>query len=899
MTTGSTPPRRDLPTGTITFLRTDVEGSMALAQRLGREWDAVNDRHHARIREAVEAHGGAMVRTEGDAAFAVFPEASAAVMAAVAAQRALAAESWPPDAAVRVRMGLHTGEAHLAGDDYGGFDVNRAARVSAVGHGGQIVVSGTTHALIASSLPSGIGLRDLGRHVLKDVAAPESLFQVEVLGLPNVFPRLRSIGAADGNLPARLTSFVGRGADLAELEPLSHGARLITLTGPGGIGKTSLAVEFARSIAGSLPDGAWFVPLDAIEESDQVGSMIARTLGLFDGIERSAADALPAFLANRSMILVLDNFEQVLDAAGVVSSLLHASPGSRFIVTSRAPLRIAGEQEYPVRPLSMVDSSVGVAGRDDASTRLFIDRARAVLPGWDPGLDASVVAEICASVDGLPLGIELAAARMSLLPIRAIRDRLATHLPLPGAGPRDAPTRQRTLEATIEWSYDLLSPEDQRTLLDLGVFEGTFDAEQVGSVVAPAGQVGDGQDVVDRVISLAERSLISRDLAPIGDDASLEATGIRFGMLKTVQAFAASRLIADGREAETRDRHEAAYLALAEAAASHLNSGDQPPWLDRLARDDANLRAALRWSIAAGHVESAQRLLGALWRYWLLTGSLGEGAEHVEAVLSMPDANRPTKALAGALAAAGGIAYWRADSAGAKGRYEQQLEIAQRIGDEAGVADAWYNLASARFVIGDPTAAHEAALEARRGYASLGDAIWVNRVEWGMTNLAMELRPLSEQIPEMLRILYKAEALGDAPYAAMTSGSLAWAAFMSGDLPSAGRWTLKAMLGYYAIRDVASSTVSLPIGAVMALEWGRPREAGILLGAFEALALRYGVRPPLGLDVLIKSADPLERVRRILPPDGLEDALAIGRRMTLGETMDLMVSLAEVAVPGG
>jgi len=897
MTTESTSPRRHLPTGTVTFLRTDVEGSMALAQRLGRDWDAVNDRHHACIREAVEANGGIVVRTEGDAAFAVFPEASAAVAAAVAAQRALAAESWPSAARVRVRMGLHTGEAHLAGDDYGGFDVNRAARVSGVGHGGQIILSGTTHALVASSLPAGIGLRDLGRHVLKDVPAPEPLFQVDVSGLPNDFPRLRSATPAGGNLPGRLTSFVGRGDDLAELEQLFDDARLITLTGPGGIGKTSLAVEFARARAGSLPDGAWFVPLDAIDESDQVGSVIARTLGLFDGIERPAADALPAFLANRSMILVLDNFEQVLDAAGVVSSLLHASPGTRFIVTSRAPLRIGGEQEYPVRPLAMAGPADGAAGRDDASTRLFIDRARAVQPGWDPGTDASLVGEICASVDGLPLGIELAAARLSLLPIRAIRDRLATHLPLPGSGARDAPARQRTLEATIEWSHDLLSPEDQRALHELGVFEGTFDTEQAGEVLAPTGQDGGGPDALDRLISLAERSLISRDLAPPGDDASLAATGIRFGMLKTVQAFAASRLIADGREAETRGRHAAAYLALAEAAAGHLNSGDQPPWLDRLARDDANLRAALRWAISAGQVESAERLLGALWRYWLLTGSLGEGAELVDAVLSVPDASRPTKALVGALAAAGGIAYWRGDSARAKRRYEEQLDIAQRIGDEPGVADSWYNLASARFVSGDPTAAREAATEALRRYAALGDAVGVNRVEWGQTNLVMEPGPLSEVIPELLRILEKAEAFGDAPYVAMTSGSLAWAAFISGDMASAGRWTLKTMLGYYAIRDVASSTVSLPIGAVMALEWGRPREAGILLGAFEALSLRYGVRPPLGLDVLIKAAGPLERVRRILSPDGLEDALAIGRRMTLGETMDLMASLAEVALP--
>ena len=790
-------------------------------------------------------------------------------------------------------MGLHTGEAHLAGNDYGGFDVNRAARVSAVGHGGQIILSGTTHALVSSSLPADLHLRELGRHVLKDVPAPEQLFQVEGPGLRSTFPPLRVATARTGNLPDRLTSFVGRSEELAVLLGLLDGARLITLTGPGGIGKTSLATELARAEAATVPDGAWFVALDSVAEADQVGSVIARTLGLFDGVERPAAGALPAFLATRSMLLVLDNFEQVLDAAGEISGLLRASPGSRFIVTSRAPLRIAGEQEYPVRPLPVGDPSDGTVGDGDDSTQLFIDRARAVLPGWEPGPDAPLVTEICASVDGLPLGIELAAARLSLLPIRAIRDRLSTHLPLPGSGPRDAPTRQRTLEATIEWSHDLLAPEDQRTLLELGVFEGTFDAEQVGHVVAPAGQTEAGPDVLDRLIGLAEHSLISRDVSPLGDDARLAATGIRFGMLKTVQAFAASRLITDGRDGEVRARHAGAYLGLAESAAQHLHSSRQPPWLDRLARDDANLQAALRWSIAAGDIETAQRLVGALWRYWLLVGRLGEGAESIDSVMAMPGSDRPTKALVGALAAAGGIAYWRAEPALSKRRYEEQLDVALRVEDEAGTADAWYNLVSARLIIGDRTSAREGAAEARRRFAALGDAVGMNRVDWSLTNLSIEPDRISEAMPEMRRILEQAEGLDDAPYVAMTSGSLAWASFMSGDIASAGRWTLKTMLGYYAIRDVASSTVSLPIGAIMALEWGRPREAAMILGAFEALALRYGVRPPPGLNVLIQTADPLARVRGILPPDELEDALAVGRRMTLGETMDLVSGMAD------
>ena len=288
MTDGS-PTRRPLPTGTVTFLRTDVEGSMRLARALGSGWDALNATHLEMIRGAVEAHDGVPVRTEGDAMFAAFGEAGAAVSAAIDAQRALATHAWPHDGDVRVRMGLHTGEAHLAGDDYGGFDVNRVARIAAVGHGEQIVLSETTRSLVESALPSGVRVRDLGRHALKDIPVAEHLFQLDVPGLRTEFPPVRVAGSSDGNLPDRLTTFVGRSADLAALGELLDDHRLVTLTGPGGIGKTSLAIELARSRETTLPDGAWLVALDGLTDPALVTSTIARTLGLFDGVDRPAA----------------------------------------------------------------------------------------------------------------------------------------------------------------------------------------------------------------------------------------------------------------------------------------------------------------------------------------------------------------------------------------------------------------------------------------------------------------------------------------------------------------------------------------------------------------------------------------------------------------------------------
>lgn len=885
-----------LPTGTVTFLRTDVEGSMGLVRSLGARWDVINAAHLGILRAAVDRNGGVCVRTEGDALLAAFPEAGAALRAAIEGQRGLDAHPWPDEGRILVRMAVHSGEAHLAGDDYGGFDVNRAARIAAVGHGGQIVVSGTTQALVASSLPPDITLRDLGRHALKDVPTPEALFQVDAPGRRTDFPPLRVAGSTLGNLPDRVTSFVGRARDVAELSDLLERSRLITLTGPGGIGKTSLAVEVARQGAVTAPDGAWFVALDGISDPAMVKAVIARTLGLFDGSERSAAEALPGYVADRSLLVVLDNYEQVLEAAGDVADLLRASPRSRIVVTSRAPLRLAGEQEYPVRPLRVGDARPASAATDptddrDAASRLFIERARAVRPSWEPGPEAPLVTEICESLDGLPLGIELAAAKTSILPIRAIRDRLAAHLPLPGSGPRDAPARQRTLEGAIEWSHELLAPEDQRALHELSVFEGTFDAEQAERVVGEAGS-GGATDVLDRLVTLAEQSLIARDPTLAGEEPLPMATGIRFGMLNTVQAFAARRLADDGREAELRSRHLRAFVDLADAAFPHLNTGEQPVWLDRLSLDDANLRAALRWSIAAGDADSALRLIGALWRYWLLDGRLAEGAEWVESVFAMPGAERPTRVRVRALAAAGGIAYWGGAQEAAIRWYEAEYDLASSLDDSAGIADAAFNLGASSFVRADLPRSLEYADEAHRRYEALGDEIGINRTAWGMANLTMMREP-RDAIPDLERLLRRAEELGDAPWVPLFTGNLAWASFAIGDDATAGRWAMRSMRGYYAIRDVASTTISLPAGALTAIGLDRPTDAATLLGAFQGLCERYGVRPPLGLETIIRKASPLERAQAALDPVEFATAFERGRRMTLAEAMELIAELGE------
>ncbi|MFL5673731.1 MAG: ATP-binding protein [Chloroflexota bacterium] len=860
-----------LPTGTVTFLRTDVEGSMRHARALGADWDAVNDRHIALLRRAVTDRGGSIVRTEGDAVFAVFPEAVAAVNAAADAQRALSAEPWPGSDPIRVRMGLHSGEAHLAGDDYGGFDVNRAARVAAVGHGGQIVLSETTTALVEDALPEGTALRDLGRHLLRDVPRAERLHQLDVAGLPTAFAPLRTNAARDGNLPDRVTSFRGRDRELAELVDLVAVARLVTLTGPGGIGKSSLAIEAARALADDFPDGAWFISLAAIDDPGQVMAAVARGIGVFDGPERTAAAALPQYLADRSAILVLDNMEQVLGAAGDVASLMRGSPGTRFIVTSRAPLHVAGEREVPVGPVS------------DAAVAIFTDRARAVRPGWEPGGDMPVVSEICALLDDLPLGIEIAAARVANLPAPVIRDRLTARLPLPGPAARDAPDRQRTLEAAVAWSHDLLEPDLQRLLQELSVFEDSFDLEQVDAMSASAGE---GTDRLDDVLELADRSLVVAVADPGGR--------ARFRLLRTIQTYALARLAADGREASARRRHAEAILALLEEQAPGLGTSRQPAVLDRVGPDIDNLRSAQRWTITGHEPELALWLAARLWRFWNAFGIGAEGRQLTEAALAMPGAEEVTLARAWAASALGSLAYWQADSDAARTWYEHQIEIATAVGDEACIVDGKFNLGHVIFIAPEDEPLRLTELEdVVRRYHALGDSRGESRAAWSRGILAMGDGRPEEAAAFMRRAMAEADKHDDRQYHAMSVASLGWAAFAMGDVATAIQMAIEGLLESHAMRDVATTTISLHVGVLAAAALGRFEDAAELIGAFEAGCERYGVRPPAALTTFIEMEDPFAATRNVLPPDVFEAAHERGQRLELDEAVAKVAELGE------
>jgi predicted ATPase/class 3 adenylate cyclase len=861
-----------LPTGTVTFLRTDIEGSMGLVRALGSRWDEVNDRHLGLIATAVDSAGGTIVRTEGDAVFAVFPEAVSAVSATVDAQRALATEAWPDGTGIRVRMGLHTGEAHRSGADYGGFDVNRAARVAAVGHGGQVVLSETTAALVADALPPGTALRDLGRHVIRDLPRPERLHQLDIAGLPTEFPPLRTAAAASGNLPDRLTSFIGRDRELTELVDRLRDGRLVTLTGAGGIGKTSLAIEVARALADEFPDGAWFVGLATLTDPAEVRAAVAHAIGILDGPERSAATALHGFLAERSMFLVLDNMEHLLDAADEVSAVVRASPRSRVIVTSRAPLRVVGEQEVPVAPLS-----------DDA-VALFTERARAVRPGWEPGADALAVEEICRLLDDLPLGIELAAARVAMLPPAVIRDRLAARLPLPGSGPRNAPTRQRTLESAVAWSYDLLTPDQQRLFQVLGVFDGGFDPEEVEAVAGPG---PGGADRLDDLMELADQSLI----APMPGSGGRA----RFRMLRTIQSFALARSAADGTEEDTRRRHAEAYLALAVAAAPDLYTSRHAAWLSRMDPERANLRAAMRWAIDADEGELALRLTAALWRFWHGFGQVAEGRALAERALAMPGAPSGGSTRAWAAGAAGSLAYWQGDHDAARRHYEAQVALATAAADEPGVAEAHFNLGHVQFLDGDDEATQLVVLEQNIArYRDLGDERGVARASWGRGILAMSHGDFARAAALLEEQLEVFDRLDDRQYHAMSAASLAWAAFAFGNIRTAARLAVDSLVETRDMLDLGTTTISLHIGVLLGALIGQFEEAATIHGAFDALCDRYGVRPPAALETFVGGTDAFRLTMEGIDSGAHAAAYERGRRMTLDEALDLVVRLGDL-----
>jgi predicted ATPase/class 3 adenylate cyclase len=732
-------------TRTVTFLFSDIEGSTRLELDLGTtRYAAVRERHRELLRAAFAAHGGEERSTEGDSFFVLFDSARSAIRAAIDGQRALAAEPWPDDVAVKVRMGLHSGEALLQFGDVAGYDVNRAARITATTWGGQIVVSDAVRALAGDAAGAGFELRDLGEHRLKDLLAPERLAQVVATGLPDDFPRLRSLYAPN-NLPTQLTSFVGRQGELEEALRLLRSTRLLTLTGPGGIGKTRLSLQVAAAAADDHPDGVWFVPLEPVRERELVAPTIARVIGVTDKANRSVLDGIAEALGTGKVLFVLDNFEQAVDAAPVLPEMLARSPGLRILVSSRIALRVSGEQEFavpglpaPPDPTRLPElerlnlpaelrtvSAATLEGFESA--QLFVARARSVRPGFElTDANAPAVARITARLHGMPLAIELAAARIKLLSPEQIVNRLEGHLALLTSGSRDLPERQQTLRGAIAWSYDLLEPGTRRLLNRLAVFVGGCELDVADRVCGPASEVG--VDVLDGVATLVDQSLLRVEE---------EADEPRYEMFDAIREYASEMLTTSGECDDIEERRSRAFLDLVEEAAPELRGADQRRWLDRLEREHDNIRATLMWATSRPDPEVAVRVGFALWRFWQQRGYLNEARTRLDEMRSREWDLSPV--LRARLAEArGGVAYWQADQETAEACYSEALELWREIGDRREIANALYNRAysDAAWIMGgrtgDASAARELLQEALEIYRDLGDVEGEANILWAI-----------------------------------------------------------------------------------------------------------------------------------------------------------------------
>jgi predicted ATPase/class 3 adenylate cyclase len=893
---------------TLAFLFSDIEGSTRLEQAVGTAvYVAIRERHRELLRAAFVAHEGREQGTEGDSFFVVFPAASDALRAALDAQRALAAEAWPALATVRVRMGLHAGEATLVGGSLVGLAINRAARIAGVAHGGQVLVSESIRALAGAGIPQGAGLIDLGAHRLKDLREPEHLYQLSAPDLPAGFPPLATLDARPNNLPTQLTSFVGREAELSSAGGLLDSNRLVTLTGPGGTGKTRLSLQVAAGAADGYPDGVFFVPLETVRDPALVASRIAGEIGLAESGGRSGRDVVVEWLTGKRVLFVLDNFEQVLDAGAVVADILRAAPGLKVIVTSRAPLRVSGEQEFPVPGLPVPPDPGHLGGYEQAqhggadafdpallstyeAVRLFIARARSVRPDFAvTNENAPAVAAICARLHGMPLAIELAAARIKLLGPDAILARLEHQLNLLAAGARDLPARQQTLRGAIAWSYDILDEPHQRLLDRLSVFAGGFDLEAAEAVGGPSSEIG--MDVFDGLTALADQSLIR----------SVDGDPARFHLLETIREFAAEMLEAREDAAAIRERHARWYLALAEGAAPGLAGAAQRELLEQLEREHDNLRAVLDRAAARGDSATTIRLAFAMWRFWQKRGHLNEAHRRLEALAAAPWSRDDPVLRARLMEALGGVLWWQADLAAMKVAYREAVDIWRAEGDKTEIANALYNYAFAFAVNPDATADPASADPDREGeraqeealalYEELGDLRGQANVLWGIGNREYFGRVTDAGEATMRRALELFRQVGDATMAAWSQHMLGGALLRTNRADEARPLLRAALRHLHDASDASGLAIVLDDLASLAVADGDLPRAARLRGAARRLTAATGATLAGFVDDVFEHGVRPHVTGRLSPED-LARYGAEGAAMTLDEAVAYALDLS-------
>jgi predicted ATPase/class 3 adenylate cyclase len=869
----------DLPTGTVTFLFTDIEGSTNLARTLGPRWPRVLEEHNRILRSDIRDHGGIDVRTEGDAFFAVFTSAIDAVAASADAQRHLAGHAWPEDGPVRVRIGMHTGEGRLGGDEYVGLDVHRTARIAAAGHGGQVLISEVTNALATHDLPEGVAIRDLGTHRLKDFDEPQPIHQLVIDGLPHDFPALKTLEIPT-NLPVQLTTFVGRDRELAHVEALLSNARLLTLVGPGGTGKTRLALEVAARRTEDYRDGVFFVDLSPIRDAGLVPSSIVQGLGLKEQVGRSALDTAARHLADRRALLILDNFEQVAAAAPVVQEILEAAPGSCILATSRIRLGLLGEREFPVPPLGVpVDrGDLGALSANEAMA-LFADRARAAQPSFEITQEnADAIADVCARLDGLPLAIELAAAQLRVLSPAELLARLEHRLPL-RTGAANVPERQRTLQAAIEWSHQLLDEPVRRLFAEMAVFAGGASFAAVEAVSNPDGDLG--VDTLEALGSLVDHSLVRRDERPEGS---------RFLMLETIREYATDRLREGSDLEDVERRHAEFFAAVAAEWGPWVRSPKGPEAIRRLARDHANIREALDWSLRHDRVDVGSGIAASMWMFWVERGHLAEGRGTIERILGLPSAAARDHFRAAALTALGALVYWATDYQAAIEAYGEAADIRRQIGDARAVAQALTDVAYALLARADASAALPLIEESLQLARESGDDI-VAMVASGLLGLA---RAQLGDYPEALAYLQGSLAELETIEAGGRSVRV-WVGEWKGRIGSIFRLTGRLedaeealveslQSGRRIAGNVAAATVTWQLAAV-ASERGDHDRALRLGGFSESMSERIGGSPPRALMLLPELETVRVAARSVMDDEMVDELWTAGRAMSADQAI--------------
>jgi len=867
-----------LPSGRVTFLFSDIEGSTRLARSMDADaWAALLQAHDVLVDGAVIEHHGTLVKHEGDGAFAAFAEASDALEAAAALSEAVAAHEWGAVPPVRLRIGVHTGRGQLTrdGDDYLGVDVHFAARVAGAGNGGQIVLSEEARAALARDLPAGATLVAAGPHRLKDFDEPRPLHRVVIAGAADDDRPLRAVASLD--LPQMPTAFVGRTREIEAVSELLGRSRIVTLTGPGGTGKTRLAVRVAEATADRFPDGVAFVELAPLRDPELVPAAIAGAVDVAEIPGQPILEVLKPRLSKERRLLVLDNLEQLLPAAApIVAELARGAPELRVLVSSREPLRVSGEQEYGVPPLGTSEAEM-----------LFLDRARLVRADFAAtDGEAEAVAGIARRLEGLPLAIELAAARVKVYPPSRILERLEHSLDLLTAGSRDLPERQQTLRGAIGWSYDLLSPQEQLLFRRLAVLVGDWTVESADAIANADGALG--QDTLDALVSLAAKSLLQILPSDHGDPL--------FGRHAFVREFAWERLEASGERPDLERRHATVFRDLARDAGQHLTEAGAERRLEQLDLAIHDLRQAMTWALESGEVEVGLLIVGLAWRWWQIRAHFAEGREWANRLLAHPAARGDSVGRLEALSAAGGLAYWSNDYPATRSAYEERLALAERLGDRRQIAEAHYDLSFVGIVEDDLDLVRSEAGQAVTLFEEVGFRPGVLRARQSLVVAnflggdAKAARSLEEQnlaefratqswyrVADSLMLIAAIERLDGRPKEAIESG----------------RAALRTMP-----ERVGGSTIgALGVIAVVQGESGDARLAARLAGAIGAIQAETG--EALAPVNVLHLPHPIGVVRGRLGDAEAERLMAEGAALSIDEAVALALDDAAIeAAPG-